>query len=157
MKNGKMKRQIIFMALAVMVSFGILQSNGGNEEYQAIEIGPAGDNYSGARDINDRGEVVGYTGPNAVGARAVLWDNGSMIYLDPQGAYSLAWGINNRGQIVGKAGPKTLPCGGAAGAPGGAGDVGGEPYAVLASDEASVTPPNDGRCSTPDAGMGRRE
>lgn len=56
--------------------------------------------YTHAADINDRGEVVGYT----VGvARALLWRNGVRVVLQPagEGTEAEASGINNTGEVCG--------------------------------------------------------
>jgi len=59
-----------------------------------------------ARDINDAGQITGYS-PNADGrVDAFLWERGVMHDLGvPDGATSSSgYGINNRGQVVGTAG-----------------------------------------------------
>jgi probable HAF family extracellular repeat protein len=57
-----------------------------------------------ARDINDAGQLVGYTAPGGL-ARASLWQDGAMTDLGtPVGHHSFANGINNAGQVVGASG-----------------------------------------------------
>jgi probable HAF family extracellular repeat protein len=58
---------------------------------------PPGGTGSGALDINDRGQVVGYGG-----SHAFLWEDGQMTDLGTLGGYSsIAYGINSRGQVAG--------------------------------------------------------
>jgi probable HAF family extracellular repeat protein len=71
------------------------------------DLGTLGGTYSGAFDINDSGEIVGYAAAAGNAPRAVLWQGGSMIDLNtvlPSGSgwvlhYAMA--INNSGDIVG--------------------------------------------------------
>ena len=77
--------------------------------HQVHELKPfPGDVVSGAVAINDFGQVVGASGncapvSPAIGAHAVLWQNGSVISLGSLGgAFSnVAYDINNRSQVVG--------------------------------------------------------
>lgn len=64
------------------------------------EIGGAGSDYSVAKDINDAGQVVGYTNQNAF-----LYDHGIMSDLGVVAGkdYSVPLAINNSGQVVGRA------------------------------------------------------
>jgi probable HAF family extracellular repeat protein len=61
--------------------------------------------YGRATDINDRGQVVGFSvvnqDPEQSGQHAFLWQNGILADLDPYGVDSSAAAINNRGQVVG--------------------------------------------------------
>jgi probable HAF family extracellular repeat protein len=61
--------------------------------------------YGRATDINDRGQVVGFSvvnqDPEQSGGHAFLWQNGTLTDLDPYGVDSAATAINNRGQIIG--------------------------------------------------------
>jgi probable HAF family extracellular repeat protein len=60
---------------------------------------------SGARSINNAGQIVGWVGDS----RAALWQGGKLILLPnlPGGTGSSAYDINERGQIVGWANPKS--------------------------------------------------
>lgn len=77
------------------------------------DLGNLGGNYVFAYDINDNGQVVGYseagrndpisafiTGPNGVGMMAL----GRLNVFD---TYSVAYGVNNIGQVVGHSGNGT--------------------------------------------------
>jgi len=70
----------------------------------------AGDVDGVAYDINNRGQVVGYSESNPsdlTTGHALLWENGGMISLQTMISTDSGWtllqalGINNRGQIVG--------------------------------------------------------
>jgi probable HAF family extracellular repeat protein len=70
------------------------------------DLGTLGGNESGANDVNDAGQVVGWANPMSsdypVGYHAFLWTaSGGMIDLEPLGGNSVASRINNRGEIVG--------------------------------------------------------
>jgi probable HAF family extracellular repeat protein len=58
-----------------------------------LQLGPLS---SGARDINDRGQVVGYA---CCPGYAFLWENGVVTDLGP--GWHIPSAINNRGQVVG--------------------------------------------------------
>lgn len=63
---------------------------------------PTGNDPSGnALWINDRGQVVGFTGACAATNHAVVWDNNDVNTLPDNGTGAEAFGNNNRGQIVG--------------------------------------------------------
>lgn len=59
-----------------------------------------GDSLSSAMAINNRGQIVGYSG-DGVTSRAFLWEDGTMIELPGQSDRTFAYDINKRGQIVG--------------------------------------------------------
>ncbi len=68
---------------------------------QIADLEGTGDGFSSASDINERGEIVGtITSASGFDRRAILWDHGSIVSIEP-GKGGGAGGINNRGQIVG--------------------------------------------------------
>ncbi|HTF96011.1 MAG TPA: hypothetical protein VL995_07765 [Cellvibrio sp.] len=69
-----------------------------------------GDENSVAVDINNRGEVVGISGPypseSTLGERSVIWDRHSRVTVIPQfpdSTGSRPFAINNAGQVIGAA------------------------------------------------------
>ncbi|HLJ90673.1 MAG TPA: hypothetical protein VKZ53_27950 [Candidatus Angelobacter sp.] len=64
----------------------------------------AGDPDGQAQGINERGQVVGYSGNCTTAHHAMLWEDGNAIPLPGLGPErsNIAWAINNRGQIVGE-------------------------------------------------------
>jgi len=82
----------------------------GPKPREILELPPlAGDSVSGAVSINDRGHVVGGSGPTcespgtAASLHAVLWRDGSVIDLGSFGGTmnNLGWAINSHDQIAG--------------------------------------------------------
>jgi probable HAF family extracellular repeat protein len=72
-----------------------------------------GDTFSVADDINERGQVVGRSGPinSTASAHAFLWDerNGMQdLGFLPGTAYAYALGINDNGQVVGCSGGRAF-------------------------------------------------
>jgi probable HAF family extracellular repeat protein len=51
--------------------------------------------------INDKGQIVGFTGPCGATNHAVVWDNDNVNTLPDNGTGAEAFGNNNLGQIVG--------------------------------------------------------
>lgn len=65
-------------------------------------LGTLGGNWSTAWDVNDNGQVVGYSDIGDGENRAFVWhEDYGMIQLPSLGGNSLARGINNNGEIVG--------------------------------------------------------
>jgi probable HAF family extracellular repeat protein len=63
---------------------------------------PTGSDLSGnALWINDKGQIVGFTGPCAATSHAAVWDHDNVSTLPDNGAGAEAFGNNNRDQIVG--------------------------------------------------------
>jgi probable HAF family extracellular repeat protein len=64
---------------------------------------PAGDRSSYGAGINDRGQVVGYSGTDLVRPRAVLWDRGRPMTLPLTAPdHWFAYSVNNRGDVAGE-------------------------------------------------------
>src|SRR5216684_3875968 len=63
-----------------------------------------GDPDGQAQGINERGQVVGYSGDCIRAHHAMLWENGTAFALPGLGIArsNIAYGINDRGQIVGQ-------------------------------------------------------
>jgi probable HAF family extracellular repeat protein len=102
----------VVAALLVAVSAGSARgpssTRRASERWLVSELGTLGGSYSRAVAVNDRGQVVGYSGLEGSKAwppppqHAFLWQNGRMIDLGTLGgADSSAVAINNRGQVIG--------------------------------------------------------
>jgi probable HAF family extracellular repeat protein len=93
--------QVVGVAIRTdMIEHGFVWTRG-----QLRDIGdlPGGADRSGAADINNRGQVVGFS-DTAAGSEAILWEHGNLMSLGdlPGGATnSGAAAINERGTIVG--------------------------------------------------------
>jgi len=71
-------------------------------DYTMTDLGILGGNYSYAQDINDIGQVVGYSATTDGFRHAFLWQDGVMTDLGTLGGNtSTALKINNAGQVVG--------------------------------------------------------
>jgi len=73
-------------------------------EYDVIDLGTLGGQYSYAYAVNNAGQVVGRSGGDIDPDRAFLWEDGEMIDLGAVPGYSesVAIDINDSGQIVGR-------------------------------------------------------
>jgi len=72
-------------------------------DYTITDLGTlAGHNRSGAYDINNIAQVVGFSDPDPYHGRAFLWENGQMINLGSLLDFSGADAINESAWVVGK-------------------------------------------------------
>lgn len=62
-----------------------------------------GGETSGTSQVNDRGDISGFSGVSGGGTHAVLWRRGVLVDLGPAGPDSFAGALNERGQTVGSA------------------------------------------------------
>jgi probable HAF family extracellular repeat protein len=60
-----------------------------------------GATFSEAQDINDAGQVVGFSVVGGL-TYATEWSDGNVINLDPNSSFSIASAINDAGQVVGQ-------------------------------------------------------
>lgn len=93
-------------ATTISISLGIvaaLCAASAATEWTHTELGfLPGDVSSEARDINNRGQIVGYSGDAEGNLRPFLWEDGVMTDLGSIGGEgSQAYDINDRGQVVG--------------------------------------------------------
>lgn len=85
-----------------VIDGGVMQSLG------LIRESPGGGGQSSGNDINDLGEVVGYSAVGGYDNHAYRYSDGTgMLDLGALGKYdrfdrSEAWGINNQGEVVGR-------------------------------------------------------
>ncbi len=91
---------LVTLLTMTLATLGVLPLSA-SEKYQIIDLGTLGGTSSGARAINNRGQVVGYVSYSGTSA-AFLWEDGVMKDLVTLGGnFTHAQAINNRGQIVG--------------------------------------------------------
>src|SRR3989338_501974 len=104
--NAKLTLLIGGLTIARFTSeYATAQVTAAAPQYEGIDLGTLGGDYSTAYGINDRGQVVGSSvliKESFPYERAFLYANGSMQDLGVLlGDYSQAYGINNSGQVVG--------------------------------------------------------
>jgi len=88
----------IIMLSALMISQPVFAAT----PYSAIDLGTLGGSFSFAQDINDRGQVAGYSSNASGEFHAFLWENGSMTDLGTLGGtFSFGAALNARGQVAG--------------------------------------------------------
>lgn len=67
------------------------------------DLGSFGGDLNLGRDVNDVGQIAGFSAVSFDNARAFRWENGALVNLGTLGgAFSFANGINDLGQIVGQ-------------------------------------------------------
>ena len=76
-------------------------------EYHVIGLGTLGGDRSWAEDINNDGQIIGYSeyNPGSHLKKPFLWENGSMSPINiPVSGSARAYGMNNLGHVVGQDG-----------------------------------------------------
>ena len=108
MTSFKFQAQTTTLKLSDLLSFNITKSNKSNyvnvaDRYHVTDLGTLGGPLSVAKDINDSGQIVGYSINNNGERRAFVWDNhqGMQDIGTLGGDLSCAYGINDYGQVVG--------------------------------------------------------
>lgn len=87
---------------AALVAIFVAPSARADIEYNVVDLGTLGGNYSQAYSINNSGQVVGVATLVGGQEHAFLYQNGSMVDLGTLGgSYSQATAINSSGVIVG--------------------------------------------------------
>jgi probable HAF family extracellular repeat protein len=67
------------------------------------DLGTLGGSYSFPSDINERGQIAGYSSTAADEIHGFVWQNGTMTDIGTLGGtYSSARAINKSGQVVGQ-------------------------------------------------------
>jgi probable HAF family extracellular repeat protein len=96
-------------ALAIVAIPPLLPPTPPIANYSVLQLDPlAGDQQANAEDINDLGQIVGWSSGGTMGQTAVLWsiDQAGVVTVEslgklPGGTFSNAQAINNNGQVVG--------------------------------------------------------
>ncbi len=95
---------IVAVVMALAISLFTATTATTSFYYTVTDLGTLGGDFSVARDINDKGQVVGTSRINTSSQvqHAFLWQNGAMTDLGSlDGNFNIAYGINNAGQVVG--------------------------------------------------------
>ncbi len=91
--------------------YGQFDTSTAKSAFYLVDLGTLpGRTHSYAVDLNDRGDVVGFSDreTDPIDRRAFLWRSGKMVDLGTLGGhYSQAIAINNRGQVIGMSADKT--------------------------------------------------
>ena len=88
----------------LIVAVGLIANGASAGTYTITRIGSFGGTDTRATDINNHGQVVGYSNlPGDLFGKAFVWDGGTMTPLDglAQHASTSAYGINDNGEVVG--------------------------------------------------------
>lgn len=96
----------LWLRVLLSMTFGLTLIPGALAvEYRITDLGTLGGQYSGARDINNAGQVVGYAGIASGSQHACRWDpDGTAVDLNSAvGGIGYAYAINESGQAVGQA------------------------------------------------------
>ena len=96
-----MEKAILWASIFVSFVFSFCQAE---VRYTVTDLGTIGGELSYALDINDKGQIVGYSKTAEGAYHGFLYDNGTMTDLGTLGGgHSDAQAINNNGQITGSA------------------------------------------------------
>lgn len=94
---------IFLLTISIILLFATQAS--GASQYNIIDLGTLGGNWSEATGINNSGEVVGYSSPGstyqAISHAFTYTLDGGIKDLTPSHASSYAYGINDKGEVVG--------------------------------------------------------
>jgi probable HAF family extracellular repeat protein len=105
----KVTNLTLLLGSAAVMSLGINTRAMAAAMYDLTDLGNLGQPFSFAYDINDKGQVVGYSGDYLI--RAFLWKRSTGITdlgTLPETDDSVANGINNAGKVVGSSGNRAF-------------------------------------------------
>jgi len=93
--------------VAMTVSYSVTavfgnENRGQRQRFEMIDLGTLGGTFTQPVDINDRGDITGYSGDMDDTPRPFLWTHGQMIDLrSPNMREGYGLGINAHGQVLG--------------------------------------------------------